>query len=213
MYFIKPKEPVLLLCAHPDDEIGCGAFVNRLVEEGQPIHYVYFSDCAESTASLGFKPEELISECHNSCRELGIEKQNIRGYDIPVRHFPQYRQDILETLIRLRKELDPRLVLVASQDDIHQDHATLTQEALRAFKHANIMGYEFPWNHMHSHLDMLVRVEQRHIDAKIRAWSCYKTQAARSYHGARVLESLARVRGVQANSEFAESFETIRIVV
>jgi len=26
-----------------------------------------------------------------------------------------------------------------------------------------------------------------------------------------VLESLARVRGVQANSEFAESYETIRV--
>lgn len=213
MDFIAAGAPVLLLCAHPDDEIGCGGFVSKLTESGHPIHYVYFSDCAESTRALGFEPQRLIDECHKSCVELGIAQENIRGFDIPVRHFPQYRQDILETLVLLRKELNPSLVLVSSRDDIHQDHATLTNEALRAFKHANIIGYEFPWNHMHSHLDMLVRLEQRHIDSKIRAWSAYETQAVRSYHGKKVLESLARVRGVQANVEFAESYEIMRICV
>lgn len=211
MHFIEPGAPVLVLCAHPDDEIGCGAFLSKLIENGQPVHYAYFSDCAESTVSLGFPPADLIEECHASCEKLGIAKSAIRGFDIPVRHFPQHRQKILEQLIVLRREIEPQLVLVASRDDIHQDHATLTNEAIRAFKHSNIVGYEFPWNHMHSRLDMLVKVEKRHVDAKIQAWECYKSQASRSYHGKEVLVSLARVRGVQANSEFAESYEAIRI--
>jgi LmbE family N-acetylglucosaminyl deacetylase len=211
MHFLQPGSQTLVLCAHPDDEIGCGAFINKLIENGESVHYVYFSNCAESTRSLGFEPERLIEECHESCRQLGIKLENVSGFDFPVRHFPQHRQEILETLIVLRKKINPALVLVASRDDVHQDHSTLTHEAIRAFKHSTIIGYEFPWNHMHSHLDMLVRVEQRHIDAKIRAWSSYKTQAARAYHGQKVLESLARVRGVQANTEFAESYETIRV--
>ncbi len=211
MEFLNSSDSVLLLCAHPDDEIGCGGLVTKLTESGHLVHYVYFSDCAESTRMLGFEPAQLVDECYQSCAQLGIKRDNIRGYDIPVRHFPQHRQNILETLIKLRREINPSLVLVASRDDIHQDHATLTSEALRAFKTTNIIGYEFPWNHMHSHLDMLVRLERRHIDAKVRAWSSYKTQAARSYHGAPVLEALARVRGVQANTEFAESYEVMRI--
>ena len=211
MNFIKSPDPVLVLCAHPDDEIGCGGFVAKLTDAGHLVHYVYFSDCAESTKALGFEPAQLINECHDSCSHLGIKRENILGFDFPVRHFPQHRQGILEALVALRREVNPSLVLVASRDDIHQDHATLTNEALRAFKYTNIIGYEFPWNHMHSHLDMLVRLERRHVDAKVRAWGCYKTQAARSYHGAPVLEALARVRGVQANTEFAESYEVMRL--
>jgi len=170
MHILAPGAPTLVLCAHPDDEIGCGALINKLTESGQPVHYAYFSDCAESTKALGFEPETLIEECYESCKRLGIKRENIQGFDFPVRYFPQYRQDILETLVKLRKQINPSLVLVASRDDIHQDHSALTNEAVRAFKHSTIIGYEFPWNHMHSHLDMLVRVEQRHIDAKIHAW-------------------------------------------
>lgn len=213
LQLLDSNSPVLVLCAHPDDEIGCGALVSMLTERQQPVHYCYFSNCAESTQALGFSPDLLIDECYESCGELGIQRDRIQGFDFPVRHFPQHRQDILETLVRLRKTINPQLVLVASRDDIHQDHATLTSEAVRAFKHCSIIGYEFPWNHMHSHLDMLVRVEKRHVEKKIRAWGRYKTQAARAYHGEQVLESLARVRGVQASTEFAESYETIRIFV
>lgn len=213
MHLIESGAPVLVLCAHPDDEVGCGGFVNLLVEQGHPIHYVYFSDCAESTAALGFPPEQLISECIDSCETLGIAPSNIRGYKFPVRRLPEVRQEILETLVQLRKEISPRLVMAASRNDIHQDHAALTQEALRAFKHANVIGYEFPWNHIVSHLDLLVRLEDRHVKAKVRAWECYKTQQSRAYHGPSIIESLARVRGVQANTEFAESYQVLRLVI
>lgn len=213
MYLVQPESDVLVLCAHPDDEIGCGALINRLIETGHTVHYVYFSDCAVSTEALGFAPKMLLDECRQSCAKLGIDLANWRGFNFPVRHFPNHRQEILETLIQLRQEINPSLVLTASRDDIHQDHSTLTNEVVRAFKHSNIVGYEFPWNHIHSHLDMLVRVEQRHIDAKLAAWKCYKTQSVRAYHGDHVLESLARVRGAQAKSEFAESYESIRIFI
>jgi N-acetylglucosamine malate deacetylase 1 len=204
---------VLVLCAHPDDEVGCGGLINRLVEEGREVHYVYFSNCAESTLALGFEPRQLIDECFESCHCLGIPNKNIRGFDIPVRHFPQHRQVILEALVQIRKELNPSLVLCAASHDIHQDHSTLAQEALRAFKYNNIIGYEFPWNQMSSRLDLLVRLDERHLAAKVASWNCYKSQLSRSYHGGDLISALARVRGVQANAEFAESYETMRVIV
>lgn len=213
MSLISPDEPVLLLCAHPDDEIGCAAYVSQLAERGNPIYYVYLSPCTESTTALGFPPEQLIEECRRSCRTLGIQPQNIIGYEFPVRRFPEYRQDILEEMIKLRSRIGPRLVLVPCREDVHQDHSTVAMEALRAFKYSNLIGYEFPWNLMSSRLDLLVRFEQRHLDTKLRAWSCYETQRSRTYHGQNVLEALARVRGVQANAEFAESYEIMRMIV
>ena len=35
-----------------------------------------------------------------------------------------------------------------SLNDIHQDHATIAQEGLRAFKGCTILGYELIWNNL-----------------------------------------------------------------
>ena len=213
MSLIPPGESVLVLCAHPDDEIACAGYLSRLIDDGHPVHYAYFSDCKDSTVALGHDPKALIDECFASCDTLGIARANIQAFDFPTRHFPQYRQEILEVLVRIRKELNPRLVFAASSADIHQDHSTLSVEALRAFKHATVLGYEFPWNVMSSRLDVLVRLEEEHIDRKRRAWACYQTQQSRNYHGPEMIDALARVRGVQANCRFAEAYEALRVVI
>lgn len=207
------RAPVLLLCPHPDDEIGCGGLVAKLVEEGHPVHYCHFSRCVESTLALGFAPDLLITEMKQSCNALGIKSENIHGFDLPVRHFPQYRQDLLEILVKLRASIDPQLVLAPCSFDLHQDHVTVAEEAMRAFKHVNLLGYEFIWNSLRSDLSMFVRIEQRHLDAKLASWECYNTQSARAYHGPKIFEALARVRGLMANCELAEAFEVRRIVV
>lgn len=213
IFSLEKQDPVLVLCPHPDDEIGCGALISKLTEAGHPVYYCHFSDCTQSTRALGFEPIVLLEEMHKSCNELGIRHDRIRGYDIPVRHFPQYRQDILELMVKMRQEIKPRLVLTPCSFDLHQDHVTVAEEAIRAFKHATVLGYEFIWNSLRAELSMFVRVEQRHLDAKLRSWDSYKTQASRAYHGPQIFEALARVRGMMANSEFAEAFEVRRVIV
>lgn len=213
MFLCNPASLAVVLCPHPDDEIGCGGFLSYLIENGVEIRYFYFSNCAQSTVALGFSPEQLIEECRESCRVLGIPADKVQGFDFPVRHFPQHRQALLELLVTLRQKLKPSLVLVPASTDGHQDHATLAQEAARAFKDTTVLGYEFPWNQKHSRVDLLVRLQERHIAAKIRAWEAYKTQASRPYHGPAILTSLARVRGVQANCEFAEAYEVVKMVI
>lgn len=210
---LKFSGPVLILSAHPDDEMGCAGFVSRLIEDGQEVHHYYFSTCAESTRALGLDPEQLLQECERSRDVLGIPKENRGGFDFPVRHFPAHRQEILETLVKLRQKIKPRLILTTSRDDIHQDHSTLTTEAFRAFKHSTILGFELPWNITEMHHDCFITLEKRHVEAKIASLKCYQTQNSRNYSDPAVLESLARVRGGQINTMFAECYEAIRIVL
>lgn len=162
---------------------------------------------------MGYEPELLIEEMRQSCKVLGIPEKNIVGFDIPVRHFPQHRQEILEIMVKLRSSIDPQLVLAPCSFDLHQDHLTIAEEAVRAFKHANLLGYEFVWNSLKTDLSMFVRLEKRHLEAKLTSWKCYKTQASRAYHDPQIFEALSRVRGMMANSEYAEAFEVRRIVV
>lgn len=207
------KGPVLVLSPHPDDEIGCAALMNRLCREGYDVHYYYFSTCRQSVESLGVPAEQLLEENRSSLREIGLPPERVHGFDFPVRYFPKYRQEILDELVKLRNEIRPGLLLVPNSYDIHQDHATITSEAIRAFKHSSILGYELPWNTLEFKNDCLIPISEEELSTKLRALDCYKSQASRIYANRRFFESLANIRGVQSGGEIAECFEVIRLIL
>uniref|UniRef100_A0A7C4GAV9 PIG-L family deacetylase n=1 Tax=candidate division WOR-3 bacterium TaxID=2052148 RepID=A0A7C4GAV9_UNCW3 len=200
---------ILFLGAHTDDEFGCSGTLARLLEEGADVHYAAFSQCEQSVPP-GFAPDVLRDECRDAALTLGISEQHWTLHGYPVRHFPAHRQQILEDLVRLRDGVQPDLLFVPALSDIHQDHQTIAQEALRAFKHATILGYELPMNTLAFQHACFVHLESRHIDRKVASLACYRSQNFRSYTREDFIRGLARVRGVQAGVEFAEAFEVIR---
>ena len=94
---------------------------------------------------------------------------------------------------------------------IHQDHSTIAQEGLRAFKNTTILGYELIWNNLSFDTQCFVRLSQENIDVKIRALKEYHSQGKRNYLSEEFVYSLARARGVQVGCEFAEAFEVVRL--
>ena len=99
-------------------------------------------------------------------------------HDFEVRTFPQVRQEILELLIEVQRDFAPEMVLMPTLGDIHQDHHTIAAEGLRAFKRTTILGYEIPWNQFSFAKQSYVVLEERHLDAKVRALECYRVAAA-----------------------------------
>jgi len=203
-------DKVLILAPHPDDaEFGLGGTISKLIELGKEIHIAVFSDCKESTPE-GFEVGAIKKELYESCAFLGIPEDRIYFLDFQVRHFPAYRQDILEKLVELRKTLQPDLVFVPSSSDIHQDHKTIYEEGIRAFKFGCILGYEMPWNNLGFTSFVFVNLEKKHLQSKIDALDHYKTQKHRTYSNSEFVTSLAILRGRQIQQEYAESFEMIR---
>lgn len=202
----------LVLAAHTDDEFGCSGLIARLVEAGVEVHYACFSACEESVPE-GFDRDVLKREMREATAILGIDPANVSLYDYRVRHFPARRQDILEELVAIRRRLDPDLVLVPSTTDIHQDHAVVSAEGIRAFKHATILGYELPENTISFAHACFVALEPRHVALKVRHAAAYVSQQHRPYVRREFLEGLATVRGVQVNAAAAEAYEVIRMVV
>lgn len=203
---------VLVLGAHPDDEMGCAGLIAKLIEDGSDIHHYYFSDCAKSTEARGFAPGQLLEECELSRDVLGIPAAGRGSFNFPVRNFPAHRQEILEELVALNRKIAPDLVLTAISTDIHQDHGTLTAEAVRACKNASILGYELPWNNLEFSGSLYVRLESRHLKKKIKSIQCYATQRKSRYVQPENIEAIARVRGLQSNTDFAECFQVIRLI-
>jgi LmbE family N-acetylglucosaminyl deacetylase len=203
---------VLVLAAHTDDEFGCAGTVSRLVELGAHVQYVALSRCEESVPA-GFPSDVLERECRACTKALGIKEADTDVQGFQVRHFPRFRQEILELLVARRKAFAPDLVLLPSSHDTHQDHKTVFEEGFRAFKHSTILGYELPQNLIAFHNTAFVRLSPEHLQRKIQALDLYKSQHFRSYSTGEFITSLARVRGVQCNAEFAEAFEVIRLIL
>jgi len=201
----------LVLAAHTDDEFGCAGLIGRLVEQGTEVHVACFSWCEESVPE-GYERDVLKQESRAAMAVLGIPPERFRLRDFRVRHFPAARQEILEELVVLRREIDPDLVLLPSTDDIHQDHGVIAQEGVRAFKHATILGYELPMNTISFRHACFVPLEDRQMDLKIAHAACYVSQQHRPYMHPAFLRGLGLVRGVQINRPAAEAFEVIRMV-
>lgn len=207
---------VLILSPHTDDaELGCGASIARMVEEGAEILWIVFS-IAEDSLPRHLPRDALKKEFMNVLECLGLQKSNAAVHEYQVRRLLERRQDILEELVSVRGDFRPDLVLAPSLSDVHQDHQAVSNEAIRAFKmHASIVGYELPWNHLTFSSGMFVRLEERHLEKKVEMLRCYQSQyeKGRNYFSPDFIFGLARVRGTQCNYPLAETFEVIRWMV
>ena len=204
---------VLVLAPHTDDgELGAGGTIARLIREGLDVYYVAFSTAEESVPE-GLPKNILKTEVKSATKALGIKSENLYIYNYQVRNLNYKRQSILENLIELRSEINPDLILMPSLNDIHQDHLTIAQEGLRAFKKCTILGYELIWNNLTFNTTSFVKLSKEDIDCKISSLAKYSSQSHRDYMSEDFIYSLAKTRGIQIGTDFAEAFEVIRLVI
>ena len=204
---------IMILAPHTDDgELGCGSTIAKCAGEGKEIFYVAFCLCSKAL------PENLPSntlelECRKATSILGISSSRLILFNYEVRELPQFRQQILEELLKLDKDIHPDMVLLPAASDIHQDHQVVHQEGMRAFKNTTFAGYELPWNNYSIRTNFFVRISEEDLTKKITSLNAYESQSGKSYMNADFIRSLAKVRGVQANSPYAEAFEIYRWMI
>jgi len=204
---------ILVLAPHTDDgEFGCGGSIAKSIEEGAEVYYAAFS-LAEESVPEGFPKNILHTEVTNATKILNIPPENLIIYHYPVRKLSYHRQEILEDLVKLNKRLKPDLVFTPSKHDIHQDHATVTNEALRAFKFTSILGYELPWNNYIFENTCFIHLEEKHVLKKLESLKCYRSQIGRNYSSHEYIKGLALTRGIQVGGKYAETFNLIRWII
>ena len=202
----------LVLAPHTDDgEFGCGGTMARLVESGCAVRYLAFSIATRSLPE-GFPPDTLAREVREATAELGIPEDHLTVHDLDVRTFPERRQDILELLVGLWDEWRPDVVFQPSHHDVHQDHQTVAQEGLRAFKRTTVLGYEIPWNNFDFSYGAYLALERHHVERKVAAVQRYASQQHRRYANEEYIWNLARVHGTNVNRDYAEVFQVYRLV-
>ena len=204
---------VLVLAPHTDDgELGAGGTIAKLIENDAEVHYAAFSTAEESVPE-GMPRDILKTEVKAATMELGIKPENLLIFNYQVRKLNYVRQEILEDLIKIRQKEKFDLILMPSLHDIHQDHTTIANEGLRAFKNSTILGYELIWNNLSFNTTSFVKLKKHHVETKVNALKSYQSQGGRDYMSREFIFSLAKTRGVQIGAEYAEAFEVVRWVI
>lgn len=210
---IKNIKRILILSPHTDDaELGCGGSIINFIEQNKQILWVVFSTADESLPE-NMQKNTLKDEFMEVAKKLSLKDNQVIINNFKVRYLHERRQDVLELLIKIRHDFKPDLVIGPSLNDFHQDHVVVANEMVRAFKStSSIISYELPWNHVNFNTQFFSRLTKNHIEKKIDLLTSYKSQLQkdRLYFSGKFIEGLARTRGIQVNTEFAEAFEVIR---
>lgn len=201
-------QKVLVLAPHTDDgELGSGGTIAKFIKEGKQVYIAAFA------YPKGCSKKILKKEVEEATQVLGLPKDNLIIYNFPTRYLPLHRQDILDVMVKLQKDIKPDLVLLPSTFDTHQDHQVISNEGFRAFKKCSILGYEESWNNLSFKTDLFVRLTEDEVNKKTEALTRYKTQSERFFFGNDYIRSLARTRGVQISVPYAEAFQVIRWII
>jgi len=204
---------IMILAPHTDDgELGCGATIAKFAGEGKEVFYVAFCLCSKALPNK-LPSNTLELECQKATSILGILPSRLILFNYEVRQLPQFRQQILEELLKLNTDIHPDIVLLPAASDIHQDHQVVHQEGMRAFKNTTFAGYELPWNNYSIRTNFFVRISEADLTKKITSLNAYESQSGKSYMNPDFIRSLAKVRGVQANSSYAEAFEIYKWMI
>lgn len=202
---------ILFLSPHPDDiELGCGATIAKLIQDKHKVYVAIFSDCTKSIVSDAKIHNPILKENINSLSYLGIENNNIYYYNYEVREFSSFRQNILEDLVLLKKNINPDVIFIPCTNDKHQDHQVISNEAIRCFKNiSTIYGYQLLWNLSIVYTNCIFELDEDLINKKINALKYYESQKMKSYFNEEYIKSMAKIFGLNTKHGFAESFEII----
>ena len=125
---------------------------------------------------------------------------------------PDVTQEILEYFLKLRKDFKPDLIFTHSKQDVHQDHNTMTDEALRAFRGITVLGFDVVRSSYGFFPHFMVEVTEEDVNKKIESLAQYATYQDRYYFNAELTRSIMVRHGALAEVPFAEGFDILRIV-
>jgi len=156
--------------------------------------------------------KNVVEEHFKAMEVLGIPKAKVALGQFTTRIFQDARQDILEYFLTLRHDFRPDIIFVHSKQDVHQDHNTMTDESLRAFRGITLLGFDVVRSSYGFFPHFLVEVSEADVNAKVEALSQYETYRDKYYFNSELTRSIMVRHGALAEVAFAEGFDILRIV-
>lgn len=227
---------ILVVMPHPDDEtFGCGGTIARAKALGASVHVMIMS---AGDLRLYHKGQEdvpgaaRVTELEEAMRTLEVDGHTV-VYNDTERHL---RLDALprrELIAQIERESDLAIdevepdIVILPAPSYNQDHEATFQAGFAACrphlpseKHfvPVVLSADAPqlgWSISPPKLSVYVDISGPHLDRKLKAHACHKSQLRPAPHHASLenVERLARLRGSEVAVEAAEAFECHRLLL
>ncbi|HKT03535.1 MAG TPA: PIG-L family deacetylase [Rugosimonospora sp.] len=194
--------------AHPDDiEIAAGGLLLTLAaaRPGLTVHYVLCSGSPERqaearAAAAAFLPGARLS---------------FALHRLPDGRLPAHWNEVKQILHDAATVLSPDLVICPAANDAHQDHRLLAEQVPTVFRHQLVLHYEIPkWDgdlaRRNVYLPLTDGVARRKVEL---LHASYPSQKSRDWWDDEVFLGLARLRGMESRSRYAEAFDCTKAVL
>lgn len=230
MNIVKNTKTVLVVAAHPDDEVlGCAGVVADYVNNGIDVSILVLGEGVTSRFEEGEKDArtralaQIRESVNDAAGILGVKKTFI--FNFPDNRFDTVALlDIVKTIESVKDEVRPDIVYTHHYNDLNIDHriaynAVLT--ACRPIKEETvkeIYSFEIPssteWNYPYVFSPNIFVDITGTIDKKIEALKAYRTELKESPHprSEELVRTTARRWGSVVGLNYAEAFEAIRII-
>lgn len=225
-------ENVLVVAAHPDDELlGEGGTVRRLVNAGATVRAIILAEGLTSRAMTREESDlselaELQADARAAASVVGFESIDFCG-------FPDNRMDEVDLLDIIKKVSQfvglyrPDTIFTHHHGDLNIDHRRTCEAVLTAcrpvgeYSVKRIYGFETPssteWNYTYAESfrpNVYFDVSET-IESKIEGMSKYRSEGAKAPHprSPEALKALAAYRGSNVGCAYAEAFVLLREVL
>lgn len=226
------NKKILLVVAHPDDEIlGVGATMHKLINENNCIVKVII--LGEGLTSRSDRRNTKEWE-----KELDIHRKNIYDaqkqicfdsvsiYDFPDNRFDSVALlDMVKMIEKEKQEFKPEIIFTHHYGDLNIDHQKTYEAVITATRPMKeeivktIITFETPsaseWNFGSNKSfipNFWIEISAENLKAKQDAMDCYEFETRDYPHprSNKALKVLAEKRGVEVGLNMAESFNLIR---
>jgi LmbE family N-acetylglucosaminyl deacetylase len=224
------KENVLIIAAHPDDEIlGCGGTAARLVGEKKQVFTAILGEGVTSRQEK--RDRETNKAALDRLKEQIVRANKIIGIDdLFVHDFPDNRfdtvplLDIVKAVEKLIDQTKPDIIFTHHGNDLNADHRLTYQAVLTAtrpirtktvkevysFEILSSTEWNFPANFCP---DVFFDIEKT-LNLKLTAIKEYQ-QELRDFPHPRSLKGIevnAMNWGMKSGMKYAEAFQAVRIL-
>ena len=225
------KEKILIIAPHCDDEIlGCGGTISHFNKLNYEVYVLVITNAHKGNSSKYSEIyiNKLRKECLNAHKILSVKKTFFLEFPAPYLD----KVPIAEISDKIKEYVDkikPSFVFIPFIGDSHVDHQITHKASLVALrpnsklKVKNILCYETlsetEWGDNISGPiftpNFYIQLKKIDIAKKMQAMKKYKSQIKKFPHS-RSLESinnLAKTRGASINTDYAESFVLVRMII
>jgi len=213
------EKSVLIVCAHPDDEIlGVGGTIAKYAKEGKDIYSVVFSAGHSSHPLTKEKVIEKVRSKESTAagKIVGCKETILLGLKDGSLKSEIQKKKVVTQLRRIIKEKKPEKIFTHSMDDPHPDHKAVynsVREATKS-KRSNVDIYSFdiwnPFNIRRRSAPKLIVDITETFPKKIRAIKRFKSQKVAMFTMLPAVYLRAYLNGLNNHVRYAEVFLKIK---